>query len=96
MGEVLVELGVFLRLDVLLRALPERNHSVERTRLVLLTTLLVLVLLVGGNVDLAECNRIRDEIGIFLHELGDAPPVEVFGLIVAKVQHDAGAEAVAL
>ena len=94
-GEVLVELGVFLRLHILLRPLPERRHRVERLLLVLLATLAVFLLLVGENVNLAESDRIGDEIGIFLHKFANPPLIEILALIVAQVQHHARAVAVA-
>ena len=96
MRQVLVELGVLLVLDVLLRALPEGHHRVERLRLALFARLLVLFLLVLRDVKLAEGDRVGDEVGILLHEIGDTPPVEILELVVAEVQRDRSPREVAL
>ena len=90
--EVLVELLVLLRLNVLLRALPEGDHGVQGLLLTRLTRLLVLVLLVRRHIDRAEGDGIGDEVGVLLHEVGDAPVIEVLGLVLAEVQHDRRAE----
>ena len=86
--KVLVELVVLVLLDVLLRALPQRDHRVEGLGLALLAALAVVVLLVLRRIDLTEGYRIRDEVGVLLDEIVDAPPVEVLLLVVPEMKRD--------
>ena len=94
--EVLVEFVVLLLFHVLLRALPEGDHRVEGLRLLglllLLAILLLLLLLLGQAL---EVDGVGDEVGVVLHELANAPLVEVLGELVAEVQHHARAVVVA-
>ncbi len=91
--QVLVEFGVLLRLHILLGALPQRHARVEGLGLVLFAALLVLGLLVLRRVRLLEVDRVGDEVRIFLHQVGDAPAVEILLLVRAQVQRDRRAEA---
>jgi hypothetical protein len=64
---VLVEVGVLLFADLLLRAHPERVRLVDRLELGLLGR--VLVLFAFGLALHAELDRIRDEVGVARDQL---------------------------
>ena len=89
--EVLVELLVLLLLDLALGAAPDGAHRVEGLLLVLLAALAVLILLVGGDGELAEADRVGDEVGVLLHERGDLPLLQIGAVLVGDVERDRGA-----
>ena len=86
--EMPVELRVLFALHVLLGALPERRHRVEGLRSALLGGLAVLFLLEGLFGQLLEQDRIGDEVRVGLHQLADAPFVQILLLLRAQVQDD--------
>ncbi len=77
-GQVLVELGVFLGLDVGWRARPKRSHRVQRLadddRLLVLLRVLLVGRWLGRFLALdIHLDRPRHEIGIAAHDVADPP-----------------------
>ena len=92
MGDVLVEGGGVLLRDLVLGALPDRLHRVERLGagvLLGVAVLGVLRLVLRGRIGQKK-NGVGDVVGVAADDLAQPPGVDVFLLFLAEMERDRG------